>query len=238
MKKIVALLFIVASVTAVSNAQGIEFQEGSYKQVLKMARKQNKLLFVDMSITGCKPCHYMKKNVFVLPEVGQVYNDKFVNWHVNCMTNDDGMQLSEEHGVRSFPTYLWIDAETGQVIHRVSGGRSPEVFIELAEVPFVKEETSSYLLEQYTSGNRDFDLLADLYFYYKFNGQKGLLAMLEDDFYMTYGFDFSHQPLVEFYFEHINRKKSRMSKYLIEHQEEMIKRYGKEKVLNKIANLK
>lgn len=236
MKKIVVLFIVLFSLQLVYG-QGIHFEEGSYTEVMQKAKEQNKLLFVHMTITGCGPCHLMEQRVYPLKEVGDVYNENFVCWKVNCSEDRTGEKLSEEYDIRIFPTYAWFDPNTGKLVHDSHGSRRPADFIALAKVPFDPNRASGFLKEQYKSGNRDFELLGKLYAYYTSEGQTDKLLEIERDLVKRHGEDFSYPPLAEFYFKHVVLRKSPMSQYLLEHKKKVMKRYGKERVLNKMAEL-
>lgn len=238
MKKVVLLILVVVSTVCFSNAQGIKFQDCSYKEALEMAKQQNKLLFVGMSITGCGPCKLMQQRVFPLPEVGKVYNEKFVCWYVNCTKDADGEKLADDNGIKSYPSYVWLDPNTGKIVHHSGGSRRPKAFLELAKKPFNKDEASGYLLEQYSKGNRDLKFLAKLYSYYKFERKDEMLKVMEKELVEKYGDDFKYEPLADFYFENIFRRNSLMTQYMLKHKGKIMRKYGKERVMNKIANLK
>ena len=55
MKRFVLLMLILITGSTVFS-QGIEFQKESYTEVLKMAKKQNKLVFIDVYTSWCGPC--------------------------------------------------------------------------------------------------------------------------------------------------------------------------------------
>jgi thiol-disulfide isomerase/thioredoxin len=61
-------------------AQGIEFEhDKSFEEVLKMAKTQNKLIFMDCFTTWCGPCKRLSSMVFPDPAVGEYYNKNFIN---------------------------------------------------------------------------------------------------------------------------------------------------------------
>ena len=59
--------------------QGIDFHHGTWKEALAEAQKQDKLVFIDAYAKWCGPCKKMAKNVFTLSEVGDFYNENFIN---------------------------------------------------------------------------------------------------------------------------------------------------------------
>ena len=62
-----------------ANAQGVEFRDLTFQQALEQAQKEGKLVFMDCYTSWCGPCKYMLNTVFVLPEMGEFFNDQFVN---------------------------------------------------------------------------------------------------------------------------------------------------------------
>ena len=45
-------------------SQGIQFETGSWKEVLQKAKQENKLIFVDLYTTWCGPCKKMAAETF------------------------------------------------------------------------------------------------------------------------------------------------------------------------------
>ncbi len=49
---------------------GIEFHVGTWQEALELAKKDNKLIFLDISASWCEPCKLLKKNTFPDEKVG------------------------------------------------------------------------------------------------------------------------------------------------------------------------
>src|SRR5580704_17038791 len=76
MRKIILILLFPLS----AMAQGIHFEENSsWQQVQAKAKAEHKYIFMDCYATWCVPCKYMSKNVFTLPEVGDLVNENFIS---------------------------------------------------------------------------------------------------------------------------------------------------------------
>jgi len=98
MKKVI--LFLLFPIMCVS--QGIQFESGSWADVLKKAKSQNKLIFVDAFTTWCGPCKKMTQNIFPDKNVGDFYNKNFINAKFD-MEAGDGISMAAE-AISSLPT--------------------------------------------------------------------------------------------------------------------------------------
>ena len=60
--------------------KGIRFEKGlSWQQVLEKAKAENKFIFVDCYATWCGPCKQMERDVYPVPQVEELYNDRFIS---------------------------------------------------------------------------------------------------------------------------------------------------------------
>lgn len=113
-------------------AGGVQFKKESWSEVLKMAKKENKLIFLDIYATWCGPCKRLKANTFSDAEVGKLYNQKFINVALDG-EKGEGLALAQKYAVRSFPTLLFLDGN-GNIVTRTGGYHNPEEFIELGKI--------------------------------------------------------------------------------------------------------
>ncbi|SKA10401.1 thioredoxin family protein [Sediminibacterium ginsengisoli] len=112
----VLLLFVAGTIAA----QGIRFNPpGNWQAQLKLASKQDRLLFVDVYTNWCSPCKEMDRTVFSTQNVGDVYNNGFINIKLDAESGP-GPELAKKYGVSSYPTYLFINGK-GELIYRASG---------------------------------------------------------------------------------------------------------------------
>lgn len=110
---------------------GIQFKKESWNDVLKQAKKENKLIFLDIYATWCGPCKRLKSNTFSNEEVGKLYNQKFINVALDG-EKGEGLTLAQKYGVRSYPTLLFLDGN-GNIVVRTGGYRNSDEFIELGK---------------------------------------------------------------------------------------------------------
>ncbi|MBW6481636.1 MAG: thioredoxin family protein [Vicingaceae bacterium] len=110
---------------------GIQFKKTNWNEVLSMAKKENKLIFMDIYATWCGPCKRLKANTFSDAEVGNLYNQKFINVAFDG-EKGEGVELARKYGVRSYPTLLFLDGN-GNIVKRTVGYHNAKEFIELGK---------------------------------------------------------------------------------------------------------
>lgn len=166
MKKIILLFSIILyTLSAKAQENGIQFLHLSWTEAVSQAKSQNKLIFVDFYTQWCGPCLNMAQEVFSLPTVGDYYNHTFINLKIDA-ENGEGVELAKKYGVRSYPTYAFIDPNTEELVHRSSSRQTPEQFIQTGKNANIPTKRSPYLEAEYSNGNRDRQLLID-YINYK-----------------------------------------------------------------------
>lgn len=166
MNKVVLSILIVLSSLFVTAQTGIKFEHKSFDEVCEMASKQNKLVFIDFYTQWCGPCLNMVKTVFVLPEVADFYNKKFICLKVDAETKE-GRVLAKEYGVRSYPTYSFINPKDKKLVHRSGGRKSMEEFINVGKSAIDPKKTSIYIQKEYNNGNRSKEFMISYVRYMK-----------------------------------------------------------------------
>ncbi|MGB4204989.1 MAG: thioredoxin family protein [Bacteroidales bacterium] len=128
---LVGMLPVSAQESKKEEKTGIDFFKGTWDEALKKAKKENKLIFLDVFAAWCGPCKRLDALTFSDQEVGKYYNKHFINFKANG-EKDEGLLLRQRYSVRAYPTLLFID-HTGAVVKAASGFRPPENFIELGK---------------------------------------------------------------------------------------------------------
>jgi thiol-disulfide isomerase/thioredoxin len=154
MKKVCLLLVLfVLHLSTLAQNDGIVFFKGSWKALKEEAKKQNKMIYVDVYTTWCGPCKQMAKDVFPNPKVGQVFNANFINYKIDAEAGE-GMALSKTYSVQAYPTSLFLN-QNGDVIHQIRGSRTVDTFINEADyaITFSKvDKPIDVLVQEYKSG--------------------------------------------------------------------------------------
>ena len=154
-----------ASVTQTKQYTGIHFVADTWSQLLTKARAEHKLIFIDFYTQWCGPCYNMATTVFKMPQIGDFYNTHFVNAKIDA-EEGEGSALAKKYKVRSYPTYLFVNPVTEEVVHYSSSRQSAEQFLQTGKSALHPEFRSTYLNEEYEKGSRDKNFLLN-YIQYK-----------------------------------------------------------------------
>lgn len=157
--KIFTLTFVFTlflSFIGLSQESEINFLDIKLDSAYNLAKSENKLVFVDCFTTWCGPCKYMDANVFTNDSVADYFNDNFINVKLD-MEKGEGEVFAGRYQVRSYPTYIFLDASKSRksLAHRTVGTSNVQQFLQFgmdASDPNVRIGES---IKQYEKGNRD-----------------------------------------------------------------------------------
>lgn len=121
---------------------GIRFEHGlSWKEIKEKAKRENKFIFMDCFTTWCGPCKMMSKEIFPQKEVGDLFNEKFINVkaQIDQTANDneevkrfyeDAAFIAKEFNVQAYPTFLYFSPD-GKLVHLFVGStKEAKAFID------------------------------------------------------------------------------------------------------------
>ena len=112
------LAFALFSISATNKApevsSGINFFQGSYKDALAEAQKENKPVFIDAYTSWCGPCKQLKNNTFTDKSVIKYFNEHFINVSVD-VEKGEGPSLANKYNVTHFPTMIIADKDGKRV---------------------------------------------------------------------------------------------------------------------------
>lgn len=132
MKRLVLSIIVLCGFALSLSAQGIVFREGNWKEMLALAKKENKLVFVDNYTSWCGPCKKMVNEIFPLKEAGDFYNANFICYKVDC-EKGEGVEIAKTYQIHSFPTYLFVSGD-GKLFYRSGGYMDLEKFLEEGKI--------------------------------------------------------------------------------------------------------
>lgn len=110
---------------------GIQFENISFDEAIKKAKSSNKLIFIDAYAVWCGPCKWMSANTFTDKEVGDFFNDNFINLKID-MEKGEGPNLSRKFKVTAYPTLFFINKDE-EIVKRVLGAKPPKEFLQIGQ---------------------------------------------------------------------------------------------------------
>ena len=114
-----------------ATTEGIQFTDAAWAAVVKKARAENKIIFLDAYASWCGPCKLLQKNVFTRGDVGDLFNKNFINIKVD-MERGEGPQLARLFPLEAYPTLFFIEP-SGKIIKKVIGYQTPEALIAIGK---------------------------------------------------------------------------------------------------------
>ena len=158
MKKVVFSLLLVFMTSFVfaqtaESTVGINFEKGTWSEILSKAKQENKYVFLDAFTTWCGPCKWMDKNVFPTAEAGTFFNKNFVNAKID-MEKGEGIEIAKKYGVNVYPTYLYVNGD-GELVHRLVGAMDGAAFISASSNALNPETQYVTLTKRFDSGEKN-----------------------------------------------------------------------------------
>ena len=121
MKKIISIVCLAVLCLA-AHAQGIQFTEGTWSEILEKAKTGNRPVFVDVYTVWCGPCKKMAKEIFTQKEAGDYFNAHFINYKIDA-EKGEGRDIARRFNVTAYPTCLFITPE-GKLISSFMGAQT------------------------------------------------------------------------------------------------------------------
>ena len=111
--------------------EGIQFSKSSWSEVLATAKKENKIIFLDIYAIWCGNCKKLKKNTFSDKNAGTYFNRRFINVSLDG-EKGDGEMLVKKYAVESYPILMFLDGD-GKIIKQAGGYQNTEELINLGK---------------------------------------------------------------------------------------------------------
>ncbi|MBO9633560.1 MAG: thioredoxin family protein, partial [Chitinophagaceae bacterium] len=143
-----------------TTSEGIHFSKGTWKEIRELAKKENKMIFIDVYTEWCGPCKKMAAEVFPQARVGEVFNTGFINYKLDA-EKGEGIELSNKYNAKAYPTYLFINND-GELVYRTTGYMPAENFLKEASIAIAEKNDPKPLakwMDEYKAGNRDKEFL-------------------------------------------------------------------------------
>jgi len=166
MKKILYILFVTIPFVAKAQEKGILFiNDKNWQEIKKIARDENKFIFIDCFASWCGPCKAMEKDVYSDEKVANYFNNKFINLKVQMditPKDDDHVKqwyvdakvIGQLYKINAYPCFLFFSPD-GEIVHKGLGLQSVDDFLRLAANAMDPENQYYTLLKQYQSDKLD-----------------------------------------------------------------------------------
>ena len=154
-------MWFFTTLSAQESGKGISFHDNaSWEEILHLAQKENKLIFMDCYTSWCGPCKALAKNVFTQEKVGEFFNPRFINVKYD-MEKGDGKMLNDKYKkhIVGYPTLLLLNAK-GEVLQQLAGFKEADELIEGIKKASEGKDLFS-LAAEYQRGNREIGFMKD-----------------------------------------------------------------------------
>lgn len=233
-KGIFIILLICVISTSVSTAQGIKFFKGSFEEAVAKAKKEKKKIFIDFYTEWCGPCLTMAKTVFLMDDVGEVYNKNFINCKIDA-EKGEGIELAKKYKVNSYPTYIFVDPKSGNMIHRSGGNKQKEYFIADAEGALNPKLSSFYLEDVYKKGKYNKEFLISYIKERRASAGKDVAIKMFDELINKFNAKLTEREIWDLYISCFSGWDNVYFKEVVANYDKFVALYGKKEV---DANLK
>lgn len=139
-----------------------QFHNLSLDDAINLAKKENKLVFIDFYTDWCGPCKNMARQVFPQKKVGDFLNSKFVCLKLNA--EKEGKELAAKYNVKAYPTYVVLDTNTQPRMH-ASGAMNADEFIYKVEMETNPNNAPERMKRLYDAGKHTPELINNYAFY-------------------------------------------------------------------------
>ena len=226
-------IFTIIFSTIVVGQVGIEFNKGDWESILAQAEKEDKLVFVDAYTVWCGPCKKMARDVFPQKEVGDFYNDKFINVQMD-MEKGEGLSFAKKYNVQVYPTLLFVAAD-GSLVHRAAGYKDSPEFLELGNTALDPSKRISSLKKRFENGDREPEFLKKYtaVLYEAYDGSHIPVA----EAYIKTQSDLTSIENLAFIFQYADDVNSELFNHLVENKDLYINTFGQVEVSTKFQQL-
>lgn len=219
----------------IAQNRSILFNNKPFTEVLAMAKRDNKLVFMDAYTSWCSPCKWMSANIFTNDSAADFYNKNFICTKAD-MEKGEGIMLQQRYEIRAYPTLLFIDAE-GNIVHlKVGAVQTSADFIRLANTAMNPNECYANYVKRYSQGESSPEFI---YNYLKQISEAYLPVEVPLNKYLSTQkeTDYIKPGNWKIIYSFCNDMDSKEFKYLIAHQSEFIHDHSKDSVNTKISNV-
>ncbi|WP_395767892.1 thioredoxin family protein [Aquirufa sp.] len=158
MRSIIGIALILISTSSTFAQKGINFLNTSnLNTAINAAKKQNKLLFVEVYAPDCHVCNSFK-GTFSQPQVGNIYNASFISFQLDIRQPENQKILQKlKIVINATPTFLFFDPKTMKLVQAKAFGEKENSVINvngIAQKAANPTEQASNFANKFKAGER------------------------------------------------------------------------------------
>lgn len=232
-KTLLLLLSILLFSFSDAQAQGITFVKGTFDEILSLAQKDDKLVFIDAYTTWCGPCKAMTQRVFPQENVGTFFNKNFVSAKID-MEKGEGKVIGLRYNIRSYPTMLFVDSE-GTLVYKVAGYQSSKKLIEQGKKAIDPSFSLAAMEERFKIGDRNPSFLLK-YMTLRYNMGDNSHGPIAEAYLKTQE-DWTSPNAMQTIYKYTTSTDSEMFTFMATHKKLFYQKFGSSKVGRRIQLL-
>jgi thiol-disulfide isomerase/thioredoxin len=208
-------IFFLSIIVCQAQITGIDFQSEDWKEASALARKENKLIFIDGYTTWCAPCKIMEEHVFTHKSCGDLYNSNFINLRMD-MEKNEGPLFVARYGVGIYPIFLYL-AWDGTLILKMEGYRNIEDVVSDGKRALEPYRFERALEDRFNGGDRMPDFLYHYTYYKKARNDENYKDIIP--LYLESQSDWSNEHSVSYIFDFVTAFNSDMFRFMASNKE-------------------
>ncbi len=150
---LIVSLFLSQLIQAQNQNVSLYFGNTTLEDAVKRATKEKKLIFIDAYTTWCGPCKWMSNQVFTNGEVGNFYNEHFINVKLD-MEKKEGISFAKKYNIESYPTFIFLNDKL-EIVHKGCGAMDTKEFLEMGKMAFFLPTQLLTQQKRYLNQERD-----------------------------------------------------------------------------------
>ncbi|GAB3797703.1 hypothetical protein GCM10028819_17260 [Spirosoma humi] len=160
MKVVYTLLVLLTLIPVLSPAQGIVFEKGTWADAVKKAKKEKKLLFLQLDQPKCGGCGEVASAAFRSPLMREPFQLHYISFRTDG-TSGIGKELVEKLEVECTPSSVYLDADENPLTRFCGTTSFDRAYLEKAEEALTKsrERPLKALADAYARGDRSSGLM-------------------------------------------------------------------------------
>lgn len=197
--KRITLIVILSLLLKDLKSQGIAFRQGeTWESIKRIARKENKYIFMDAYATWCIPCKTMDSAVYNDPSIGAYFNQNFISVKIQidktALDNEEvrrmygeAKELASLYNIVTLPTLIFFNPD-GEIVKKGIGYKDSNELIDLGNNARNSKFQYYPKLKQYAARKLTYEEMPRLSYEAMSIGDKSISERIANDYLENYLF--------------------------------------------------